>query len=155
MSPPSKPRGAAPEEEFSDQALRVSWDNLGAAMGSEPQSPSCGRHGTGWLGGSKKAAAFPWAMGLPSLRQPAQERSGESHVPVSSASLMWATLATQPGRKYSSRLVPFLASALGSIPSMGSRRPFAEDTSGQEGAVGLGPGLGTHSPPVMVTGGTG
>lgn len=46
-------------------------------------------------------------------------------------------------------------SARGSIPSVGSQRLFAEDTSGQEGAVGLGPGLGTHGPPVTVAGAAG
>lgn len=75
MSPPSKPRGAAPKEEFSDQRLRVSWDHLGAAMGSKPQSPSCGRHGTGWLGGQRKPQPDPGPWGCPACSNPHGEEA--------------------------------------------------------------------------------
>lgn len=102
MSPPSKPRGAAPEEEFSDQGLKVSWDDLGAAMGSKPRSPCCGKHGTGRPGGQRKPQPDPGPWGCPAC--------GGNRVLVPSVSHIWAALATQPGRKCPSRLVPFLAS---------------------------------------------
>lgn len=51
------------EEEFPDQGLKVSWDNLGTPMGSELRSPTCER-----LRGKRKQ--FPWVVELLSQQRP-------------------------------------------------------------------------------------
>lgn len=116
-------------------------------MGSKPQSPCCGKHGTGRPGGQRKPQPDPGPWGCPAC--------GGNRVLVPSVSHIWAALATQPGSALHVWSPSWPVSARGSIPSVGSQRLFAEDTSGQEGAVGLGPGLGTHGPPVTVAGGAG
>lgn len=128
-------------------------------MGLELQSPSCGRHETGWFRGQREPD--PWVMELLSQQHPPTGSNG-SCLPSDTPAVL-SICQRHPGHLWSgvTEEVLFMSAFFPGqhtfdIPSVGSQKLFVFRRHFRSGACsGLGPRIGEHHCFLMpIVGGT-